>query len=104
MSLEDKTSFLKDAYNLKTEFWVDVLDCKISFRRQRIEMSFEEVLKKFDNKCHFVVINRYSVMSKERYGETGFRTMADPDYFLWVCFPLEDLKMLTSKYKLLRTL
>jgi len=100
MSLENKINFLKDAYKLKTDFWVDVLDCKISSRRQRIKMSFEEILKKFNNECHFVIINRYSIMSEERYGETGFSTMTDPDYFLWVYFSLEDLKILIKKYKL----
>jgi len=46
-------------------------------------MSFEEIMAKFDQRCHFAVIRRRSHL--EDYLEVGFSTVGiGPDYFLWV--------------------
>ena len=64
-------------------------------------MSFENIMGMFDNKCHFVVINRAERPLEPEHGEIGFCTMAkDPDYFLWINIVIKDLKLLIDKYNL----
>lgn len=54
LSLTEKVAIIEDAFALKTEWWVDILDCSVSWARQRIEMSFEDILLKFHSKAHFI--------------------------------------------------
>jgi hypothetical protein len=86
---------MKFAKENSLEWWIDELDCTKSFQRQRIDMSFEEVLKKFKLTSHFVVINRHN-----EYGEIGFCTFKEPDYFLWINVNLEIFHEITKKFDL----
>ncbi len=83
LSLEEKRQLLLKAKAVCSHFWVDILDCSKSFARQRIDMPFEEIMAKLDEKCHFTVIHR-NFLPIDRYLEMAFSTMTSPDYFLWI--------------------
>ncbi len=101
MSLEQKVELMREAKELAYEWWVDILDCSVSWARQRVEMKFDEILKKFDNECHFFFIHRRGFLKDEDdFIETGYRTMTDPDYFLWINMKLEKLPYFVKKYNL----
>jgi hypothetical protein len=58
-------------------------------------MTFDEILDKLTDSCHFVIIKRKSMEefdnNGEDYYEVGFSTITDsPDYFLFV-FIKEDV-------------
>jgi hypothetical protein len=54
-------------------------------------MSFEDIMNKFDNSAHFVVIDReFYLIDETKHFEIGFRTMSAIDYFLWIW--IEDKK------------
>ena len=90
LKLSKKIEIIEDAYSQNYKWWADKLDCNESFSRHKIEMSFNDVMKKFNDEAHFVVIhrrgyenNRNNDWSKWRL-EVGFRTMGGVDYFLWI--------------------
>ena len=68
-----------------TRWWVDILDGSVSWHRQKIDMSFEDIMAKFSRKCHFVVIHRNR--DPENFLEIAFSTGGNPDYFLWLEVP-----------------
>ena len=90
LKLDDRIKLLNEANINSIYTYVDILDCKVSFARQRTEMSFSEVMEKFNESCHFVVKKRWDSWKRKQYGEIGFCTMsAGPDYFLFIHL-LED--------------
>ena len=48
MTFEQKRDILIDTKNLCYNWKVDKLDCSESWQRKTIEMSFEEIMKKFN--------------------------------------------------------
>ena len=98
LKLADRKKIINDAFAVNDTWRVDELDCSKSWRRQPIEMSFEDIMKKFDKSCHFTVIHRKDF--SEEYGEVGFCTMSDPSYFLWIYLPIPELDKLVFKYSL----
>lgn len=95
-NLKKRRAIIYEAYENSHEWWVDKLEGG-DIARKGILMTFEDVMKKFDSSCHFVVIHR----TKDNYGEIGFSTMlGDPDYFLFIHITTEKLKKLVSWYNL----
>lgn len=71
-------------------WWVDKLDCSVSIARQLVEMSFEDIMAKLDERCHFVIIHRNTW--GDDYLEIGFSTIGkEPAYFLWIILDPEYL-------------
>lgn len=97
LSLKQKLDLLRRAVEKCDHWWVDILDCSKSFCRQKIEMSFEEILKKLDNRSHFCIIHRNLPPIKD-YLEIGFSTMnaLRPDYFLWIILDIKHLEEFTA--------
>lgn len=96
--LETKRAICDAAMKVATIWWVDQLDCKVSFSRQSIESTYDEIIAKLTGGCHFVVIHR---MGGEEYGEIGFSTMcARIDYFLWIHTTVEDLHKIVKQFNL----
>lgn len=58
LSNKQKIELFYDAKEQSYEWWVDILDCEKSIARQKIEMSFEDIIKKFGKGSHFVIIHR----------------------------------------------
>jgi hypothetical protein len=102
LPLERKREILNRARELSYKVRVDKLDCSVSFARQKTDMSYEEVLKKLDDECHFVVIHRrgYTRDGDGEYGEIGFRAMRGIDYFLWINLTVSDLNTLVNEFNL----
>lgn len=99
LTLEQKRELLYRAKEKCCDWWVDILDCKVSFSRQRIDMEFDEIVKKLDKDTHFCVIHR-RLMDGDEYLEVVFRTMTiTPDYFLWIQVKPEHIPDLTCGLK-----
>ena len=111
LSLDTKLKIINDAHSQCYEWSVDKLDCNESFARQRIEMSFEDIMEKFNDKAHFVVIHRKGHHHDRGYPdpgdgwnrwhlEVGFRVMSGIDYFLWVYVSEDKVEEFVNKYNL----
>jgi hypothetical protein len=100
LSLDDKKNLLEEALIRSYEWRVDILE---SFQRQKIEMKFEDIIKKLKSDSHFIFIHRRgyknSGWGKWRL-ETGFRTFSAPDHFLWIWCEEEEIPYFVEKYKL----
>ncbi len=64
---------LAEAKETCSSWRVDILDCSVSPMREPVEMAWEEIMAKLNENC--LVFTDDPV---------GFRTMTDPDYFLWI--------------------
>ncbi len=89
LSFKEKEDLLRRAFDKKFKWWVDKLECRVSFAREKIDMSFEEVMTHFSDKAHMVVIHRKEKFPNVPYLEVGFCTMGSPiEYFLWIKVPI----------------
>jgi hypothetical protein len=111
LTLDQKKEILKDARDLSLDWHVDLLDARKSWARKKIEMSFEEILEKLDDKCHFVFIHRKGFKGDgiafrgEYQLEIGFATiLGDPSYFLFIHCDEEKLSEFLTKYHLVKQL
>ena len=105
LSMDEKTALLRDCMEISYVWWADKLDCSVSFARQKYECAFEEILGRFKEDSHFVVINRGTwgdVLCEEReHFEIAFRTMESPiDYFLFIEVESEKMPPILEKYRL----
>ena len=101
LTLEQRIQFIKDCKEICYNCWGDILDCSVSFRKQRIEMSFEEIIAKLNMKCHFVCIDRHHPdWNGKQHFEIGFCTFIDPEYFLFIHIEDEKMPPLLDKYDL----
>ncbi len=96
LDLKTKRAICDYAYKRNTNFQVDILDCNVSWQRQYVEMSYEEVMKKLKQDTFFRVILRRGYDKPK--GEVVFRTMEIPDYFLWLNITVEDLEQLLKEF------
>lgn len=99
LDLNTKVSIINDSISYCSKYWIDKLDCNQSFARQKMEMSFEEIMLKFNNHCHFTVIHRQGIIEPD-YGEIGFSTMTGVSYFLWILLSIEDFYRIIKQYNL----
>jgi len=108
LTLDQKRDLLKDAHKVCLSWNADVLDCRKSWSRETIEISFEDILKKLDDDSHFVFIHRKGFLGAsgdplpgEYQLEIGFRTMRnDPDYYLFIFCDQKKLSKFLTKYHL----
>jgi len=101
LSLLQKTELLNDCKEICIDWWVDKLDCSESFARQRLNMSFDEIMSKLDDSAHFVVIDRsYYPIDEKKHFEIGFRAMTTIDYFLFIWVEDEKMARIIEKYNL----
>lgn len=90
LSIDQKRNILLLAKEKCYEWRVDILDCSVSFFRQKIDMSFDEIMGKFNDSCFFSVIHRN--FPPDNYLEIGFSTMRTPEYFLWIYLDIEHIE------------
>ena len=89
LSLKDKEKLIRRAFDAKFNWWVDKLECRESLARQRVEMSFDDVMKHLTERAYVTVIHRQERYPDGAYMEIGFSSMESPvDYFLWIQVPL----------------
>jgi hypothetical protein len=106
LSLEEKEEICRKAKEMCYEWWTDEL---VGFRRQRVEMEFDEMVQKLydDNFHHYVIIERRGYedwkdpecfWSNHNWcGEIGFTSGI---YYLWIYIKTEELAYFIEKYKL----
>ncbi len=87
---------LRRAKALCRNWWVDVLDCRKSWRRQLIEMPFDEVMGKYDGTPITVIVRRPPFGN---HLEVGFRCGRDPEFFLWIILDTQHAVGLTKGLK-----
>ena len=101
LPLEQKRAILEDCKEICFRWWTDKLDCSVSWARQSIDMTFEEIMGKFDDKAHFVVIDRdFYPIDEKKHFEIGFRAMSGIDYFLFLWVKDEKMPTIIEKYNL----
>ena len=102
LSLKDKENLFHEAKSLCLDFRIDEKD--EHYRRVPSQVSFDEMLRKMDDSCHYVFIQRNCVMNwEEPYLETGFCTLGAPfpgDWFLFIRLKNSYLLHFIDKYKL----
>lgn len=103
LTLDERRSLLLKAKAKCLRWWTDKLDCSVSFARQSIEMSFDEIMGKFSNRCHFSVIHRRS--DRENHLEVAFSTLDafGPTYFLWIEVDPSLIPEFVDEFQLRRT-
>lgn len=98
LSLDESRAILLLAKEKCRRWWVDKLDCSESLCRQKVEVSFDEIMQKFDSTCLFNVIHRNNI---EDYLEVGFCTVGSVvDHFLWIIIDpihIPEFKILCRK-------
>jgi len=100
LTLAKKRKILKEAKNLSYDWWVDTRTDK-SWSRQKIEMSFDDIMKKLDKECIFRIIHRWIDFKTEKpYLEIAFCTMKGMSYYLWICLDLTHLNYFIKNYHL----
>jgi hypothetical protein len=103
LSKEEKVALLHECRSVCYEWWADKLDCSESMSRQSIDCSFEEILDRFKEGAHFVVIDRgeWGDINNKEHFEIGFRSMESPvDYFLFIEVESEKMPPILEKYHL----
>jgi len=116
LDFDTKVEIIEDAFGKKYKWWVDVLDCSKSWARQRVVMSFKEIMEKFDDKAYFTVIYRKGYTNNrgfpdpgDGYGyhsrwhlEVGFRSSytVPVEWFLWIYCPEDKVESFVNKYNL----
>lgn len=98
LTLKQKRDICQRAYKLSFNWWVDTLDCSISICRQKVDMTFEEIMKKLDKTSLFFMMHRNSEV--ENYLEVGFRTGIDVEYFLWLQVDPKFIPELTKEIEM----
>jgi hypothetical protein len=102
-TLDNKRKLLHDCHNLCYDWHADTLDCSVSWRRHRNNFSFEEILDKLTDSCHFVIIRRDGRWSIKRdgqdYYEVGFSTSNhnSPDHFLFMYLTVDVFESVEKK-------
>jgi len=100
LDLKTKNSIIQDSIDVCNEYQIDILDCNVSWARQRSDLTLDEIMEKLNDDCHFVFIEREDYFSKEKHGEVGFSTLKDPSYFLFIFMDIQELNKLKDKYNL----
>lgn len=99
-------TLFNDAFKKSSSWHYDILDCKKSLARQKMDVTFEQVIDKFVEtpmgKLHVVFIHRKHF--NEQHIETGFSTFCSPSYFLFINVPISELGYFVKKYRLNKTL
>ena len=109
-TLENKINVINWAKKNSFDWCVDILNCNISWVRKRIEMSWEDILEKFNDDCFFRIIYRKGYVNwknNKNYTDTWclnivFRTTSinNEEYFLWILCKEEFVEKIVKKFKL----
>lgn len=97
LNFETKKRILEEAKKVCYEFQVDELISN-NLQRKESKKTYNEMLKDFKIKDHFVVIKRTYPLE---HGEIGYCTIGEnPEYFLFLFLTEEDLNNLVNKFHL----
>ncbi|MDR2728238.1 MAG: hypothetical protein LBB56_03835 [Chitinispirillales bacterium] len=102
LSIKEKIGLLNECKEICYQWRADKLDCTVSFSRQKLDCSFEEILEHLHEDSHFVVIDRgiWGSFDNKEHFEVGFRSMEPVDYFLFIEVESNKMPPVLEKYKL----
>jgi hypothetical protein len=101
LSTAQLRKFYKDAILLSYDSHVDKIDCSTSWRRIRTnDKTLQDMLDIISKSLHNTCVDRSVQHEILKEGEICFSTYKDPTYFLYIFVTLDNLKILTEKYKL----
>lgn len=84
------TLLFKEAKVYAQSRWsFELIDCRWSFVRQKLNVRFEDVLEAF-NRLKGVPVAFYRTGIGDDYLEIGFYTLEEPTYYLFMNVPLEN--------------
>jgi hypothetical protein len=103
LSYLDKINILKDANSVAIRQYIDTLTCDSdnNCQRNKLDMTFADIMTHFDISCHFFL--RHRCNDDDKYsGEIGFYTMKQnvDNYNLKFRITQESLKYIIDKYNL----
>jgi len=88
MGPDNQVLFFKRAFKLSYRFWLDKLDCSVSFARQKVPgATFEDAMSHFGDHClpSFILRKPLAPIDGPLHFEVGFRKMGrDVDWFLYL--------------------
>lgn len=98
-----KKKIIKESLSVAKKHHIDVLDLKKSVARQASSLSLDEIMKKFNNSCHFVFIKR-NFFNEETLYEVGFSTMPNimdnKTYYLFIYIDKSDAEKIIKNNSL----
>lgn len=90
LSRDAAITLFKEAKKWAGSHWhLDIIDCRWSFIRQTIHVTFLEALEVF-KRLNGVPVAFYRIGAGEDYLEIGFYTVEEPTYYLFMNVPLEN--------------
>lgn len=104
LSRDNQIALFKKAYELRKDFWLDILDCSISLARQKVhDATFEDALGYFNSDSISTMILRDSddflLGMKLKYFEIGFRSMGrNVDHFLYIIVDYDEYQQELIEY------
>lgn len=81
------------AYSISFNYWSDILDCSKSFKRQKVDISYEEAIKRVHSKWRMYINDRNERMCIELV----LSSYTDPEYFIWLNVGFEHKKELLER-------
>jgi hypothetical protein len=109
LTFEQRVALLRAAKEDAAHWWVDKLGGADAAVRRQVDMTFEDIMAKFEPNSHFVFIYRRGYTERRRdptsawhwYLEVGFCTMGrGVDHYLWLQLPEELVEPYANKYDL----
>ena len=83
LTLEQRKELLSFSKEKCSSWWVDEIDISKSAHRQKIDMSYEDIMSKFDMTSYLTVISR-EPYAEDPYLEVCFSTAGETTQFLWM--------------------
>ena len=91
----------KDVEEMKEKIKENIaIEKKLKAKDKKRTQILEEIMEKFTDTAHFVVIHRKGFPSNAYYGEIGFATTESPSYHLTIKITEAELDVLADKFKI----
>jgi hypothetical protein len=98
LTFNEKSQLLREAYDFCDSWNAEILGAKENWARKEINLTFEEIMSKFDPMCHFIFAWRETPTYS--YYQVGFVTNSDPAYFLTIRVGHEECSWVLEEFGL----
>lgn len=99
LDIKTKKQILEDGKQKCFKWWVDTLGIYKGWSRKKIDINWDDIIKKINKDSHFTIIHR--IRFRSNHLELGFITMdKGPKYFLWILCKTKYISYFEKKYKL----
>jgi len=101
LSLQEKKNLMIECKKVCFDYWIDKLDCNVSFARQKADLTFDEIMEKCNESSFFVFIDRkFHSLYEKKHFEVGFSTSEKIDHFLFMWIEDEKAQEIIKKWEL----